>query len=156
MKRKPSILLWTCALLPLVSPGLSLAKTYTRQFDVANEQRHDERIPGPVILDIRNLNALRYDIRIGVRLTYTPGPALPPPFVIPAQAAPISKGQAQAARQPLDEGIVKLKARATGDIKSKLDLIAALLDMIERDRLATESDIADVSASTREANGKID
>jgi len=76
------------------------------QFDARNNVRGDE-IRGPVVITVRNVNAVRYLVRLGIEVTTTPPPDLRVPFLpafppLPAQtpsAAPAG-GRAESAERP--------------------------------------------------------
>ncbi|MCA1633614.1 MAG: hypothetical protein LC802_07830 [Acidobacteria bacterium] len=62
--------------------------------DAAREEFKGEKVRGPARIRLENLNILRYDIRVGQDVSFTPGPDLKLPFIppIPGQAAKTNPG----------------------------------------------------------------
>lgn len=62
--------------------------------NAATEQFSGDKVRGPATIELRNLNVLRYDIRVGRDVTFSPGPDLKLPFIppIPGQAEQTNPG----------------------------------------------------------------
>ena len=69
----------------------------TISVDVATEQATGDKIRGPATIEFKNLNVLRYDIRVGKDVTFTPGPDLKLPFIPPIPTQPAKANAAGAA-----------------------------------------------------------
>jgi hypothetical protein len=67
--------------------------------DVATEQFSGDKVRGPSTIQLKNLNVLRYDIRVGRDVTFPPGPDLKLPFIppLPEQPKKDNKGSGGAA-----------------------------------------------------------
>lgn len=96
---------------PIPSPKPDISQ------DVSKEVLSGDKIRGPATIELKNLNVLRYDIRVGKDATFPPAPDLKLPFIPPiptqtksaavsAAAAAVSAkaGAAPAALNPIPDG----------------------------------------------------
>lgn len=61
---------------------------HSRTINVATEQFSGEKMRGPATLTLKNVNVLRYDVRVGTSVTYANGPDLRLPFIPPIPSTP--------------------------------------------------------------------
>jgi hypothetical protein len=64
------------------------AKKPTVEVNVASEQFSGDEVRGPATISLRNVNVLRYDVKVGREVTFPPGPDLTLPFIPPIPNEP--------------------------------------------------------------------
>jgi hypothetical protein len=79
----------------------SVDRAQATTIDVMGPDRSGEKVQGPTLIHIIHLNRLRYDLQVGVEVTYAPGPSLNLPFLPPVAAAAALDADAAGKRGPI-------------------------------------------------------
>ena len=120
--------------------------------DAAREEFKGEKVRGPARIRLENLNILRYDIRVGQDVSFTPGPDLKLPFIppIPGQAAKSNPGGSP-------PGTTKMMVAGCATIASCFTAAVDRLNDLEKEKVdRVNSKIVDVSGLVNRAKAEVE